>query len=55
MKNKQTTLGVIFGAGIGLSVGILTDNIDIGLSIGAGVGLVLETSANKKIKLRNKE
>ncbi len=41
MKNKYITLGLVFGAGIGLCIGILTDNIAIGLSLGAGAGLVL--------------
>lgn len=41
MKNKNITLGVIFGAGIGLCVGILTNTIAMGLALGAGVGLVL--------------
>ncbi len=40
MKNKQITYGIIFGAGIGLCIGILTNTIAIGLVLGTGVGLV---------------
>lgn len=38
---KKILLGLIFGAGIGLIAGILTNTIAIGLVLGAGVGLVL--------------
>jgi hypothetical protein len=41
MKNNYVALGLIFGAGIGLSVGVLTDNLAIWFSIGAGTGLAL--------------
>ena len=40
MKNKYISLGIVFGAGIGLCIGVLTNNIAIGTSLGAGVGLV---------------
>ncbi len=40
MKTKHITLGILFGAGIGLCIGILTNTIAIGLVLGAGVGLV---------------
>ena len=39
MRNNNISLGLIFGAGIGLSLGILTDNLAIYLSMGAGAGL----------------
>ena len=54
MKNKLI-LGLIFGAGIGLCIGILTNNIAIGLSLGAGIGLVLGTALGIKIKKENKK
>ncbi|SEL09135.1 hypothetical protein SAMN04487910_1688 [Aquimarina amphilecti] len=44
---KKLTLGLLFGAGIGLLAGILTDNIAIGLAFGAGVGLVFGTVIKK--------
>lgn len=40
MRNKYTILGVVFGAGIGLSLGIFINHIAISLALGAGVGLV---------------
>ena len=40
MKHKYIALGLIFGAGIGLSVGIITNSIEISLPLGAGVGLI---------------
>ncbi len=52
MKNKQITLGLIFGAGIGLITGILRDNIAIGLSLGAGVGLVFGMTLTSSAKKR---
>ncbi len=44
---KKLILGIIFGAGIGLCVGILTNNIALGLALGAGAGLVLASAAKK--------
>ncbi|CAM1363493.1 hypothetical protein [Tenacibaculum xiamenense] len=41
MKNNYVSLGLIFGAGIGISIGVLTDNLPIFLSIGTGAGLAL--------------
>lgn len=38
---KEMTLRLVFGAGIGLCVGVITDNIAIGIVLGAGVGLIL--------------
>ncbi|SNR83829.1 hypothetical protein [Lutibacter flavus] len=52
MKNKHITLGLFFGAGIGLCIGIVTNNIEIGLSLGAGVGLVLGAARQNIIKTR---
>ena len=40
---KKSALGLIFGAGIGLCVGILIKNIAIWLTLGTGVGLILGT------------
>ena len=48
MKNKRVTLGLIFGTGIGLLIGVLTDNIGTYLALGAGVGLALGISFKKK-------
>jgi len=44
---KRFVLGLIFGAGIGLCVGILTSNIAIGLALGAGLGLIFGTVIKK--------
>ncbi|KKL97214.1 hypothetical protein LCGC14_1836740 [marine sediment metagenome] len=44
---KKLILGLIFGAGIGLCIGILTDNVALGISLGAGVGLVLGATVKK--------
>lgn len=46
MKKKRT-LGLIFGAGIGLLVGVLTNTIAIGFVLGAGLGLVFGTVIKK--------
>jgi len=45
---KKLTLGFVFGAGIGLLVGVLTNTIAIGLALGAGVGLVFGTVIKKQ-------
>lgn len=50
MKNKNKILGLTFGAGLGLCIGILTDNIAIGLALGAGVGLVFGAKIKSKIR-----
>ena len=41
MKNNPMALGLIFGAGIGINIGILTNNLAIWLPIFTGVGLAL--------------
>jgi len=48
MKNKHITLGLVFGAGVGTCIGILTNNISLGLSLGTGAGLVLGAALKKK-------
>jgi len=53
MKNKYIALGLVFGAGTGLYVGILTGNITIGLAIGAGIGLVFGTAIKNGSTLNN--
>jgi hypothetical protein len=55
MKNKNITLGVLFGAGIGLIIGILTNSVAIGLSLGAGVGLVLGAALANGDKKENEK
>jgi len=52
MKNKYTILGILFGAGIGLCIGILSNNIAIGLSLGAGAGLVFGTFIRQRTMKR---
>ena len=50
-KPNYIALGLIFGAGIGISLGVATDNIAIGMSMGPGIGLVfgvLWTAAARK-------
>ena len=51
MKNRNTILGMIFGAGIG----IIFNSTGLGLPIGAGVGLVLGLILNQlqKNKINN--
>jgi hypothetical protein len=55
MRNNNISLGLIFGAGIGLSVGVLTDNLAIYLSMGAGAGLVLGASIDAYLKKGRKD
>ncbi|MFP4846478.1 hypothetical protein [Winogradskyella sp. PE311] len=54
MKNKNITIGVLFGAGIGLCIGILTNNIAIGMSLGAGAGLVIGAALGNGVKKNKK-
>lgn len=44
MKTNYLAIGLIFGAGIGISLGVVTDNLAIGLSIGIGAGLSMGTA-----------
>ncbi len=53
MKNKNMTLGLVFGAGIGLCIGILINSIAIGLSLGTGAGLVLGATLKTGAKKEN--
>ena len=55
MKNNNRSLGLIFGAGIGLSLSILTGNLAIYLSMGAGVGLVLGAGIDAYLKKGRKD
>ncbi|WP_340201549.1 hypothetical protein [Ascidiimonas sp. W6] len=52
MKNKHITLGLVFGAGIGLCIGVLINSIAIGLLLVAGVGLVLVAVLGNGVKKR---
>ena len=55
MRNNNISLGLIFGAGIGLSVGVLTDNLAIYLSMGAGAVLVLGAGIDAYLKNGRKD
>ncbi|MDB2413535.1 hypothetical protein N9W32_01415 [Flavobacteriaceae bacterium] len=55
MRNNNISLGLIFGAGIGLSLGILTDNLAIYLSMGAGAGLALGAGIDAFLKKGRKD
>lgn len=55
MKNKHIVLGLVFGAGIGLCIGILINSIAIGLSLGAGAGLVLGATLEIEVKKENEK
>lgn len=57
IMKKKLTMGLLFGAGIGLITGILTNAIAIGLVLGAGVGLVLGAALGTGVKkmMRNKK
>ena len=55
MRNNNISLGLIFGAEIGLSLGILTDNLAIYLSMGAGAGLALGTGIDAFLKKGRKD
>lgn len=55
MKNKRIKLGLIFGAGIGLCIGILTNSIAVGLSLGAGAGLALGAAFRTGDKKENEK
>lgn len=50
MKNKQITIGVLLGAGIGLCIGILANTIAIALTLGTGVGLIFGATLGTKVK-----
>lgn len=50
MKNKNIALGLVFGAGMGLCIGILIHSIAIGLSLGTGAGLVLGATLETGVK-----
>lgn len=54
MKNTYIGLGLIFGAGIGITAGVLTNNVPIFLSIGAGAGLALGAGFENYIKIKKK-
>ncbi len=53
MRKKHLKIGVLFGAGVGLCAGILTNTIAIGLALGAGAGLVLGSPMRTKFKKKN--
>lgn len=53
MRKKHLIIGVLFGAGIGLCTGILTNTIAIGLALGAGAGLVLGSPMRTRFKKKN--
>ena len=53
MRNNNISLGLIFGAGIGLSLSILTGNLAIYLSMGAG--LVLGAGIDAYLKKGRKD
>ena len=55
MRNNNISLGLIFGAGIVLNVGVLTDNLAIYLSMGAGAGLVLGAGIDAYLKKGRKD
>lgn len=55
MNNNYIALGLVFGAGIGLSVGVLTDNLAICLSIGAGAGLALGAGLGTYVKGKRRD
>ena len=55
MRNNNISLGLIFGAGIGLSVGVLTDNLAIWFSIGAGTGLALGAGLGTYVKGKRRD
>lgn len=50
MKNNAMALGLIFGAGIGINIGVLTDNLAIWLSIFTGVGIALGAAYGTYLK-----
>lgn len=55
MKNKNIALGLVFGAGMGLCIGILINSIAISLSLGTGAGLVLGTTLAAGVKKENEK
>ncbi len=54
MKNNYTALGLIFGVGIGISIGVVTDNLATWLSIGIGAGLALGAGFGIYVKGKKK-
>ncbi len=55
MKNNYKALGLVFGAGIGLCIGIVTNSLAIGISLGAGAGLVLGAALGTSVKKENEK
>ena len=50
MINNNKALGLVFGAGIGLCIGMVTNSIAIGISLGASAGLVLGATFGTAVK-----
>lgn len=55
MKSNYTALGLIFGAGLGISIGVATDNLATLLSIGAGAGLALGAAFGTYAKRKKRD
>ncbi len=50
-KNAPISTWLVLGAGVGVTLGIVFDNLSIGIIIGAALGLVLGAA----ISLKNKK
>lgn len=55
MRSNYIALGLIFGTGIGISIGVATNNLAIGLSIGIGTGIALGAAIKKEKRNCQKE
>jgi hypothetical protein len=55
-KNQHRFLpfGLIFGAGIGLIIGMAADNVAVGLALGAGAGLLFSMIVGQIFENRDK-
>ncbi|MCK0110014.1 hypothetical protein MWU58_11965 [Flavobacteriaceae bacterium S0825] len=56
MKNNYIASSLIFGAGIGISIGVATNSLAVGLSIGIGTALSFAAAIrNESRKCRRKK
>lgn len=49
-KNSGVSLGIVFGSGLGIALGIIFNEILWGIIIGTGVGLILGSIYDSKNK-----
>ncbi|WP_347921896.1 hypothetical protein [Pontimicrobium sp. SW4] len=56
MKNNYIALSLIFGVGIGISIGVATNSLAVGLSIGIGTAMSFTAAIrNESRKCKSKK